>query len=352
MTERSRGWKSGGLFGDDTDEQAKGPLADDSGDAETRVSNDTPVAGYDPGEVGQTREHLISAGHEERAAAYERPSTGYAPEQEEGHDDDFAYGEDDGDGDEEGWLAAALGYLGSPVGIGVAAVVLILVVLYFFLGGGEEASEAPVQQSAPPTAQEQPTGGAAAPASGPEPAVRDTGIVIEKPTAPPPDNECKGSYYLKAGAIAWCGEIEPIKDVPGGELLKLEGATYAEFRRTPLDEVNIREGSQMNGSFGRAEPGKPVLIGQFDRTLVGGTETTEGTYKLIDGDKLLLTGHYSDERQGGDVVRTYEERPPGTPLSEATVQKVKFEAPVGTVVPALIGREPSPLEEQQGGQGE
>ncbi len=351
MTERARGWKSGGLFGDDTDENAKGPLADDSGDAETTVSNDTPVAGYDPGEGGQTREHLISAVHEESGAAYDRPATGYAPEPDEGSDD-YSYGEDDGDGDDEGWLDTALGYLGSPVGIAAAAVVLILVLLWIFLGrgGGEETSEAPVQQAAPPAAQQQGTQGAA-PASEPEPAVRNTGIVIEKPTAPPADNACKGSYYLKAGAIAWCGELEPIKDVPDGELLKLEGATYAEFRRTPLDDVDVEEGSQMNGSFGRAEPGKPVLIGQFDRTLVGGTETTEGTYKLIDGDKLLLTGHYSDERQGGEVVRTYEERPPGAPLSEASVQKVKFEAPVGTPIPALIGREPSPLEEQ-GGQGE
>ncbi len=350
MTERARGWKSGGLFGDDTDENAKGPLADDPGDAETTVSNDTPVAGYDPGEGGQTREDLISAVQQESAPAYDRPASGYAPEPEEGPDDDYSYGED---GDDEGFLDTALGYLGSPVGIAVAAVVLVLVLLWIFFGrgGGEEASEAPVRQAAPPAAQGQSTGGAAAPASGPEPAVRDTGIVIEKPTEPPADNACKESYYLKAGAIAWCGELEPIKDVPDGELLKLEGATYAEFRRTPLDEVDVEEGSQMNGSFGRAEPGKPVLIGQFDRTLVGGTETTEGTYKLIDGDKLLLTGHYSDERQGGEVVRTYEERPPGAPLSEASVQKVKFEAPVGTPVPALIGREPSPLEEQ-GGQGE
>ncbi|MDP9486605.1 MAG: hypothetical protein M3Q49_12615, partial [Actinomycetota bacterium] len=273
------------------------------------------------------------------------PTRGYAPDPEDDPDDD-----NPDDGGEEGFLDVALGYLGSPVGIGVAAVVLVVVLLYIFFGrGGEEASEAPVQQAVPPATQGQSAGG---PASGPEPAVRDTGIVIEKPTEPPADNACEGSYYLKAGAIAWCGEIEPIKDVPDGELLKLEGATYAEFRRAPLDEVDVENGSQMTGTFGRAEPGKPVLIGQFDRTIVGGTETTEGTYKLIDGDRLLLTGNYSDERDGGEVVRTYEERSPGTPLSEASVQKVTFEAPVGTPVPALIGREPSPLEEQEGGQGE
>ncbi len=350
MTEKATGWKSGGLFGDDTDENVRGPLADDPNEAQTTVSNDTPVAGYHPDEVGRTRENLISAVHEESAApTQDRTARGYAPEPEDEPDDDYPYGEDD-DGGEEGYLDMALGYLGSPIGIAVAAVVLILVLLWIFLGrGGEEASEAPVQQAAPPSTQGQSTGGAA---SGPEPGIRDTGIVIETPTEPPADNACEGSYYLKAGAIAWCGEIGPIKDVPDGELLKLEGATYAEFRRTPLDEVDIKEGSQMNGSFGRAEPGKPVLIGQFDRTIVGGTETTEGTYKLIDGDKLLLTGHYSDEREGGAVVRTYSERPPGTPLSEASIQKVRFEAPVGTPVPALIGREPSPQEEQEGGQGE
>ena len=353
MTDKPTGWKTSGLFGDDTDPNARGPLADDPTEAQTRVSDDTPAAGYDPGEHGHTRENLITAVHQETAPAYgNRPAAGYAPDEDDDDNDGYGYGENGDDGDDEGYLDAALAKLGSPVGIAVAAVVLILVLLWIFFGRGgeEEAATAPIQQTAPPAAQQPP--GTAAPASGPEPPVRDTGIVIEQPTEPPEGNECKGSYYLKAGSIAWCGQMEDLKDVPEGELLKLEGATYAEFRRVPLDEVEIEDGSQMTGTFGRAEPGKPVLIGWFDRTIVGGTETTEGTYKLIDGDEILLTGNYSDAREGGKVVRTYSERPPGTSLSESSIQKVSFDAPVGTPVPALIGREPSPQEGTQGGEGE
>lgn len=355
MTDKPTGWKTGGLFGDDTDPNARGPLADEPTEVQRAVPDDTPAAGYDPGEHAHTREDLITAVHQETAPTHgSRPAAGYAPDPAEDEDDDdgYGYGENGDDGDDEGYLDAALAKLGSPVGIAVAAAVLILVLLWIFFGRGgeEEAAEAPTQQAAPPTTQ-QPVG-AAAPASGPEPPVRDTGIVIEQPTEPPEGNECKGSYYLKAGSIAWCGQMEDLKDVPEGELLKLEGATYAEFRRVALDEVDIEDGSQMTGTFGRAEPGKPVLIGWFDRTIVGGTETTEGTYKLIDGQEILLTGNYSDAREGGDVVRTYSERPPGIPLSESSVQKVRFEAPVGTPIPALIGREPSPQEVQQGREGE
>ena len=342
MSERKRGW-TGGAFDDDQDEtqHERGPLADED---PTERYEPAPYNEHATPAGGNGRENLIEAVHrrtEGRAtppAAVDYPTMNM-PGGGNYDEDDEEYGEEDEHSGGGGIADAVLDRLGSTVGLVIAGLLVLGLIAYLFFGrgGGEEQSSTQDAGQAPQGGQQQEEQqqGEPSAAGAPLPAVKDTGIVIEKP------QEQDDSYFLEAGEIAWRGDHEKTED---GEVLKLKGATTAEFRRVPLDEMEIADGSLMTGTFGRAEPGKPWLHGMFDRTIVGGTETTEGTYKLGKDDKIILVGNYSDEREGGKVVRTYSERPPGTPLNEANVQRVSFEAPVGVPLPALVGREPSPLE--------
>lgn len=189
---------------------------------------------------------------------------------------------------------------------------------------GEEEARAP---SAPQRAQR---------ASEPVVEARDTGIAFEEPV------RRGGDYYLRAGSVAWKGKLEKTDT---GEVLTLEGPTAAQFRRA----IALPEGSITTGVIGRAEPEGPVLHATFQRTDAGAEEFTQGTYSVVDGDAVLVEGHYTDRRDGGSVTRTYsEDESPATDPGVDRRYAVRFEAPAGVPIPILVGwRAPEPASDDQ-----
>jgi len=210
-----------------------------------------------------------------------------------------------------------------------AAALALLLGLFVFGRGGEEGAT-PGDPGARPRAAGEAGGVAAAQENAAGPA-QDTGVVIGEPVV----KEEQGTYYLRAGEIAWKGRLE---NTDSGEQLTLEGPTAAQFKRA----VVLPHGSVMTGVFGRAEPGKPIVHATFHRTTIGEEETTSGTYYAIREDRILVEGSYEDVRDGETVTRTYTEHAPGS--TDYSSYKVSFEVPPGVPVPVLVGWEPPAAE--------
>ncbi|MDP9437287.1 MAG: hypothetical protein M3P49_00835 [Actinomycetota bacterium] len=235
--------------------------------------------------------------------------------------------EDDEDYGGDGGLIDLIGeYWYFVVGLSAAIVVLMFLASRLLGGGGE----APQQQAGP-------AGGEAPAAESAEPLEpTETGIVFEEP------EQKDGAYYLKAGDIAWKGELE---NTDTGQQLTLEGPWAAQFK----ESVAFARGSIMTGVFGRAEPGQPIVHSTYHRTVVGDEEVAAGTYTAVDAGRILVEGTYSDERDGNTVVRTYREWAPTAP-ENVTTYAASFEAPPRVPVPALIGwKPPAPVREQEAG---
>lgn len=215
--------------------------------------------------------------------------------------------------------------------VAAAAAVLVVLLLVRGIGGGGEAP-----QQAAPSPQAQAAGQTEtqgrdrgdAPASAPSPGgeIKDTGVVIGEPVV-----KEDGTYYLRAGEIAWKGEL---KDTDTGEELTLEGPTAAQMKRS----ITLPQGSITTGVFGRAEPDKPILHATFHRVTAGEAENTTGTYKAIDDAGVIVDGSYEDVRDGKEIVRTYTEHTPGS--QDYRSYRVRFEAPLGVPIPVLVGWEP------------
>ncbi len=280
------------LIGDEDREEAtrrtKGPLAED-----------------DTGEI--TTEDRLEALREENEKA--------------ARDLDDAYDDDDEE-EEDGGLLELIGEHWRYVLGALVAIVVVYIALGWALGGtGEETNASQKASAAGQGVQET--------------QVEDTGVLLEKPTT-----EDDGTYYLKAGTIAWKGEIEKTDD---GEQLTLEGATAAQFKRA----VNLPHGAITTGVFGRAEPDEPVVHATFHRTTIGEEEITTGTYHAMDGSRVLIEGKYHDERGGETVTRTYTEQAPHG-HGQQTSYQISFQAPKDVPVPALIGwKPPAPAEGQK-----
>jgi hypothetical protein len=204
------------------------------------------------------------------------------------------------------------------VAAGLVLAIAASVVAVLFPWGEEEARAPSAWQGARPAGE--PVVGA-----------RDTGIAFEEPV------RRDGDYYLRAGSVAWKGKLEKTDT---GEILTLEGPTAAQFRRA----ITLPDGSVTTGVIGRAEPEGPILHATFQRTDAGTEELTQGTYSLVDGDTVLVEGHYADRRDGGSVTRTYtEDESPATAPGIDRRYAVRFEAPAGIPIPILVGwRAPEP----------
>lgn len=229
-----------------------------------------------------------------------------------------------------------------PVALFVIVLTFLGYRLLFSGGSGEEAQtaapQAPTQGE--PAAQETPTQGNTA-----DLPVTDTGIVLT-------EKEENGAYYVSAGEIdgkpfAWGGKTE---DTEEGPKTTLEGPTaFEEVRSVELEGG----GSVTPGSFGRAEPGQPILYVTQQRTTIGGKSYTGGHFDVFEEDRLILTGDFTDqvvEDNPGDepdeIVRLYEEHPAGSTAEKA--YKVGFKAKSDRPVPALIGwRPPAPSGEAE-----
>lgn len=217
------------------------------------------------------------------------------------------------------------------------AAVLFVLVIALKLLGAVSGGEAGTSGQNPPEGSGQAGGGQALELAAPL-SVRDTGIVFEAPA------EEDGVYYLKAGEIAWKGELE---NTGTGEMLTLEGPTAAQFKRA----VALPQGSIMTGVFGRAEPEKPIVHATFQRVALGEDEQTSGTYYAVDGGTVLVKGSYFDQRDGGAITRTYvEDADPVTSPGIDARYAVRFEAPPDAPIPALVGWRPP--EEVEGGEGQ
>lgn len=209
--------------------------------------------------------------------------------------------------------------------VGLFALIVLVTLVVGGGGGGEEAATPADQQ--PSAAVEQPV----------DP--RETNIVFEAPA------DRDGSVYLKAGEIAWKGKLEA---TDSGELLTLEGATAAQFKRS----VALPGGSITTGVFGRASPEQPVLHATFQRAAVGEAERTSGTYYAVRDGSVLVEGSYRDEREGESVARTYrEDTNPRTDPGIDTTYSIRFEAPKGTPIPLLVGWQAPGGEQQSEGEG-
>jgi len=215
-------------------------------------------------------------------------------------------------------LGAYRRYAAAGLALAIAASAFAVLIL-----GGEEARAPSAPQGARPAGE---------PVAG----VRETGVAFEEPV------RRDGDYYLRAGSVAWKGKLEK---TDAGEVLTLEGPTAAQFRRA----ISLPGGSITTGVIGRAEPEGPILHATFQRTDAGEEELTQGTYSLVDGDTVLVEGHYADRRDGGSVTRTYtEDESPATAPGIDRRYAVRFEAPAGVPIPILVGwRTPEPAPEDQ-----
>lgn len=270
-------------------------------------------------------------------ATWARKAEGLLGDGQDEEDEDLAaHPQDDGDEDgyyEEDYEDAGAGFfdLVWEYKIYLIGFVLVLVVLVGIFTAARGGGEAPSQAPAPETAQKPEPGAARAPEE--DRTVDDTGVALQEPVY----KEDAGTYYLRAGSIAWKGELEKTDT---GEQLTLEGPTAAQFKRS----VTLPGGSVMTGVFGRAEPDKPIVHATFHRTTIGDVETTSGTYYAIDNDQVIVEGTYEDTRDGETVTRTYTEHAPGDDRYHS--YRVSFEAPLGVPVPVLVGWEP-PAEVEQ-----
>lgn len=192
------------------------------------------------------------------------------------------------------------------------------------------ANPSPTDQETPAPEARQEAQGQPQPAPAPQ-GSKDTGIVFGEPVL-----KDDGTYYLRAGQIAWKGKLATTDT---GDELTLEGPTAAQFKRA----VALPHGSVMTGVFGRAEPGKPIVHGTFHRTTIGQDELTTGTYYAMDEDGVLVEGSYVDHRDGNKVTRTYTEHAPG---EDRVIEYDRtFEAPPGVPIPVLVGWEPPAAKE-------
>ena len=203
---------------------------------------------------------------------------------------------------------------GVPVLVGVLFVVL-LAWLVFGRGGGEarEAERAPV------------AAGAAAPA------IEETNQVFEAV-----DGE-GDAYAVRLGEYEWEGTEAMNGDV---EEVVLEGRTAAHFTTA----VRLAEGEIQTGVFGRAEPGKPMWHATFQRTTTGGQQTTTGTYTVVEDEKVILEGAYTDrvvkdnpEGEPDRIVREYVEGDPAARGRDVERFRVSFDAEEGVEIPWLPG---------------
>ncbi|MDP9474869.1 MAG: hypothetical protein M3R38_04135 [Actinomycetota bacterium] len=235
-----------------------------------------------------------------------------------------------------------------PVALFVIVLAFLGYRLLFSGGSGEEAQTAAAPQApaqGEPAAQEEtPTQGNTT-----DLPVTDTGIVLT-------EKEENGAYYVSAGEIdgkpfAWGGKTE---DTEEGPKTTLEGPTAFEEVRS----VELADGGSITpGSFGRAEPGQPILYVNFMRTTTGNGSYTNGEYHAVEEapgeDRLILTGSFSDQvvkdnprDEPDEIVRLYEEHPAGSTAEKA--YKVGFKAKSDRPVPALIGwRPPAPSGEAE-----
>ncbi|MDP9440046.1 MAG: hypothetical protein M3P49_15125, partial [Actinomycetota bacterium] len=223
--------------------------------------------------------------------------------------------------------------------VGAAAVVVVALVLIGKLLGGAGAPESSAPNAGATAGTSLADAGVAERSASDDAAQAameavDTGVVIEEPTVK------DGSYYLKVGELAWKGRVT---ETETGQELRLEGPYVANFK----DAVTLPHGSITTGVFGRAEPGQPMVHATYQRTTIGEQEEAQGTYEAIDGGDVILKGYYDDTREGDAITRVYSEREPGE--TEWSRYAVRFEAPVGAPIPALVGWEPpAPVDDPEG----
>lgn len=164
----------------------------------------------------------------------------------------------------------------------------------------------------------------------------DTGVVVHEPT------EENGAYSLDVesadGEVSWHGQSQETES--GSSISLNQGGTAAHFQTTDLSGDG--RFSSTTGVLGRAEEGKPIILGTVQQVLLDGEEHTSGTYKAVaeDGTDVIVEGRYEDIRTVGSdvVVRSYAEHAPGS--DEEREFAVSFEAPEGVLAPWLIGWEP------------
>lgn len=204
-------------------------------------------------------------------------------------------------------------------------VVSLIAWLLFGRGGGETggAERAPVAQSVA------------------APEVEETNLLFEA-------EEGEGdAYAIRLGEYEWEGTEAMNGDV---EEVVLEGRTAAHFTTA----VRLADGEITTGVFGRAEPGKPLWHATFQRTTSGGEQATTGTYQVVDDQKVILEGAYTDrvvEDNPGDepdeIVREYVEGDPAAGGEDVERYRVSFRAAEGVLIPWLPGWEPpDPVEKQ------
>lgn len=313
---------------DDVDPLADDPTTDFSGDDDLMHEMEELRR---PGSVDDTRAQTAAHG-------YPRPRSGT--------DEDDERGAEAPKGPFDALVLTLSRYWYVPVAL---FVVVVAFVGYRFLSGGGEETQTASQGT--PAAQETPTQGDPATPATPTPSntadlpVTDTGIVLT-------EKEQDGAYYIDAGEIdgkplAWGGKIE---DSEEGKRTTLEGPTaYEEVRSVELPD----HGSVTPGSFGRAEPGQPILYVTQQRTTIGGKSYNTGVYHVFEEDQLVLEGDFRDEvvednpgDEPDEIVRLYEEHPAGSTAEKA--YKVGFEAKSDAPITALIGwRPPNPSGEAE-----
>lgn len=277
-------------------------------------------------------------GSEETQVLDAEPSGGFARSvaeklEEEQKPAAVAYPQDEEHEDEESPTLMGLVSKFWYVPAGLAVLFFAVLVLPALFGGSSEpqpSAQAPQQQvdqgqqqAEAPAGAGSGTGSGAGAGEGATPVATDTNVVFSEPI------KKDGSYYLKAGDVAWKGKLD---NTDTGPVLTLEGPTAAQFKQA----VSFRDGTITTGVFGRAEPEKPIIHATFQRTNLGEEETTSGTFKVIDDGRVIQDGAYSDERQGDVVTRTYRQWNPQNPADVTTYAK-RFTAPAKVPIPALIG---------------
>ena len=203
----------------------------------------------------------------------------------------------------------------------VAGVVLLLVLAPRFLGGGESSTS--TGQGGAGAVQN----GDARGSGGGE--VEDTGISFSGL-----EQGEDGAVTLEGAGLSWEGQINEGED---GQTLTLEGPTAAQFEQG----FDLPAYSISSGIYAVAQEDGPVMhvdVHSLEPASgdAGAEAIDQGSIYVIEGEELVSSGFYIDERQGDsdEVIRTYMN--PG-----GENYRVSYEAPPGTPVPLLVGwREP------------
>ena len=161
--------------------------------------------------------------------------------------------------------------------------------------------------------------------------VRDTGAVVKV------DSGDGGIQEINIGGLTWNGNTKVQDD--GQKVTTLEGPTAVQVKQGfPLPGGG---GTVDTGVFATVVPEGPTVHATIHRYVGQNDVESNGTYFVVDENKVVADGTYTDTWEGDRVTREYKEvREDGAKQTYSVRFTVKAENKENALVPELVGWNP------------